>query len=279
MDNISNAKPEEFIAMGASPEQAADLARQADALAGRRGFAAQAEVAHGMDDYVPSTPAPAQYKGDATAAQAEWDRLTADRAAGTISNFVWNNPTEVARRDALVATIAGTPQAEKPTTQQLTDMAIAHDQQPMDAALEQHFAPPAAAHEYKFPYPVGTPTDEAIASDSALKAAMHAEALPKSLVESIATNLRSTATALANETPAAMQSRIDSNRARMTTMWSKEGLTFDAAMQTIDAQLEQWTKNATLRPFIEKSVRFLTPLDWDAILQVAKFRNNQRTKP
>jgi hypothetical protein len=50
-------------------------------------------------------------------------------------------------------------------------------------------------------------------------------------------------------------------------------------MQTIDAQLEQWTKNATLGPIIEKSVRFLTPLDWDAILQVAKFRNNQRTKP
>jgi hypothetical protein len=272
MDNISNAKPEEFIAMGATPEQAADLARQADALAGRRGFAAQAEVAHSMDSYVPPTPAPRQLQGDANAARAEWDQLTADRAAGTISNFVWNDPKEVARRDALVATIAGVPLAEKPTTQQLTDMAIAHDNAPMDAALAQHFAPPPSPADYKFPYGEGTPTDEMIASDSALKAALFAEKVPANMVERIATNLRSSTVTLANETPAQMQSRIEGNKARATAMWAKEGIGFDAAIQTIDAQLEQWSKNATLRPIIENAARFLTPLDLDAILQFAKHR-------
>jgi hypothetical protein len=92
------------------------------------------------------------------------------------------------------------------------------------------------------------------------------------MVERIATNLRSSTAALANETPAQMQSRIDAAKARMTAMWAKEGTTFDAAMQTIDAQLEQWSKNATLRPIIENAARFLTPLDLDAILQFAIHR-------
>lgn len=272
MDNQSMAKPEEFVAMGATPEQAADLARQADALAGRRGFAAQAEVAHGMDNYVPATPAPTSYQGTATGARADWAQLMADRAAGKISNFQWNDPSAVAMRDALAATIAGVPQTEKPTTQQLTDMAKAHDEAPMDAALAQHFAPPPAAHEYKFPYSEGTPTDEQIAEDSAIKAALFAEKLPANMVESIATNLRSSTAALANETPAQMQTRIEGNKARATAMWAKEGIGFDQAIQTIDAQLEQWSKNAALRPIIESAARFLTPLDLDAILQFAKHR-------
>lgn len=62
MDNVSMANPQDFIAMGATAEQATDLARQADALAGRRGFAAQAEVAHGMDNYVPPSPAAPEAK-------------------------------------------------------------------------------------------------------------------------------------------------------------------------------------------------------------------------
>jgi hypothetical protein len=123
-------------------------------------------------------------------------------------------------------------------------------------AVAQHFAPPAAAHEYKFPSGATTPTDEQIASDSAIKVALHAEALPASMVASIADNLRSSTAALANETPAQMQTRIDGNRARMTAMWAKEGITFDQAMQTIDTQLEQWSKNATLRPIIERGRAF-----------------------
>lgn len=46
------------------------------------------------------------FEGGASAAQAEWDQIMADRTAGKISNHVWNNPTEIARRDAIVERIA-----------------------------------------------------------------------------------------------------------------------------------------------------------------------------
>jgi hypothetical protein len=46
------------------------------------------------------------FEGGASAAQTEWDQIMADRTAGKISNHVWNNPTEIARRDALVERIA-----------------------------------------------------------------------------------------------------------------------------------------------------------------------------
>jgi hypothetical protein len=277
MDTTTPATAEQFITnYGVAPEVAADLARQANAIGGRSGYAAKAEAEHSRDSYVPAPAPAAPYQGDANAARAEWDQLRADRAAGKITNYQWNDPAAVARRDALVATITGAPQAVKSTTQQLTDMAVAHDNAPMDAALEQHFAPPPAAHEYKFPYGATTPTDEQIASDNALKAALFAEKVPASMVERIATNLRSSTAALANETLAAMQSRLDGNKARMTAMWAKEGITFDAAMQTIDTQLEQWSKNATLRPIIENAARFLTPIDLDAILQFAKHRGAKR---
>jgi hypothetical protein len=46
------------------------------------------------------------FEGGASAAQAEWDQIMADRSAGKISNYQWNDPKEVARRDALVERIA-----------------------------------------------------------------------------------------------------------------------------------------------------------------------------
>lgn len=46
------------------------------------------------------------FEGGASAAQAEWDQIMADRTAGKISNHVWNDPKEIARRDALVERIA-----------------------------------------------------------------------------------------------------------------------------------------------------------------------------
>lgn len=47
-----------------------------------------------------------QFEGGASAAQAEWDQIMADRSAGKISNFQWNDPAAVKHRDDLVATIA-----------------------------------------------------------------------------------------------------------------------------------------------------------------------------
>lgn len=46
-----------------------------------------------------------KFEGGASAAQAEWDQIMADRSAGKITNYQWNDPKEVARRDALVERI------------------------------------------------------------------------------------------------------------------------------------------------------------------------------
>jgi hypothetical protein len=46
------------------------------------------------------------FEGGASQAQAEWDQIMADRNAGKISNHVWNDPKEIARRDAIVERIA-----------------------------------------------------------------------------------------------------------------------------------------------------------------------------
>lgn len=46
------------------------------------------------------------FEGGASGAQAEWDQIMANRTAGKISNHVWNDPKEIARRDALVERIA-----------------------------------------------------------------------------------------------------------------------------------------------------------------------------
>jgi hypothetical protein len=48
----------------------------------------------------------AGFEGGASAAKAEFDQLWADRSAGKISNFQWNDPKAVAHRDDLVARIA-----------------------------------------------------------------------------------------------------------------------------------------------------------------------------
>lgn len=47
-----------------------------------------------------------QMEGGASAANTEYSQIMADRSAGKISNHVWNDPKEIARRDALVERIA-----------------------------------------------------------------------------------------------------------------------------------------------------------------------------
>ena len=53
-----------------------------------------------------SSGAGSSFEGGASAAKAEFDQLWADRSAGKISNFQWNDPKAVQHRDDLVAQIA-----------------------------------------------------------------------------------------------------------------------------------------------------------------------------
>jgi hypothetical protein len=158
---------------------------------------------------------------------------------------------------------------------QLVEATAAHENAQLAGTLDAAFAPPAQPYDYRFPEAPGTLTDEQLASDSALKTALHAAQMPKFVVESIAQNLAEASRALVNETPAQAQLRIESYRTRLVGMWGKDS--FDGNMQMVDTFLEQQSANSpALRLFLEGAVRAFTPLDFDLILQVAKHRAGKR---
>jgi hypothetical protein len=161
------------------------------------------------------------------------------------------------------------------TQTQATEALAAHTEAQMSAQLDQTFAPPATPAEYKFPY-TRDPSDEQFAADNALKAAMHAERMPKFVVDSIAQNLAETSRALANETPAQAQTRIEANKTRLTALWKNDG-GFDANIAKIDSMLGWMSaRSPALKAFIDANAHALTPLDLDLLLQVANHRAARR---
>ncbi|MGO9935142.1 MAG: hypothetical protein ACLPV8_25470 [Steroidobacteraceae bacterium] len=256
---------------GVSANEAQILSEQAKGIALNRGGGITSEAPVGS---APAAGAPRT----AANALAEYQRLIADRASGKINAAQWAD-TGKARERALADMIAngGSTQVASPTVQQLTDMANAHDASPLNATLDQYFAPPAQAYGYKFPVAAGPVTDEMQVQDLQIKEAFYAERLPANLVASVGESIRSSITALANETPAQMRSRLDGNKSRLTAMWQKSGEgSFEANMGVVDQQLEQWCRNPTLRPVIEAAARYLGPLQIDQILQFAKHRATRR---
>jgi hypothetical protein len=163
--------------------------------------------------------------------------------------------------------------APAPTTTnaQLADATAAHENAQLVGTLDAAFAPPAQPYDYQFPQTTDTLTDEQLASDSALKTALHAAQMPKFVVESIAQNLAEASRTLANETPAQAQLRIGSQKSRLEGMWGKDN--FDGNLQIVDTFLEAaGAKSPVLKAFLESAARAFTPLDLDLILQVAKHR-------
>jgi hypothetical protein len=220
-DLTQPATPAEFIAAGADPVTARQLASQHNLMSGREGsFDERVDFAH----------------------------------------FIENMPPPAA------------PAAPAPTSNaQLVEATAAHESAQLTGTLDAAFAPPAQAYDYQFPQTTETLTDEQLASDSALKTALHAAQMPKFVVESIAQNLAEASRTLANETPAQGAARIESQKSRLIGMWGKDH--FDGNMAIVDNFLEQQTaKSPALKAFIEGAARVFTPLDLDLILQTAKFR-------
>jgi hypothetical protein len=247
---------------GATPEQAADLSAQVTA-GGPRGS--------GLASHAPVSPAPplggtapvaapAPSGAAVLSAQAEYDQIMGDRRDGKINNAQWH--TASARAHTLAELIAnGGGNAPPPNAATPSD------------PMAEVFAPPSSSSDYRFPYAESTPTDEQIAADRTIKDAMLTAQLPKSAVESILSNAAAAARAIAAN-PASLQARLDSNKARMTEMWAKEGTDFDTAFHTIDSEVARWPE--ILQEHIHRIGPYLGPLDWDQVLQLAKYRNRTR---
>jgi hypothetical protein len=261
---------EQFISKGVAPDVAADLARQENSLRGINGFAAQAEVAHRMDNYVPAAAPPPQVQGDPNVARAEWDKLMADRSAGTISNFEWNAASAVARRDALVATIAGVPpagQAAKLSVQELSDSAKAHDNAPMDAAMAADFAPAADPSEFSLPEPAGGHTDETIAYDAKAKAAFHAAGMSPKTVNLAAQMLRQD---LPGQEGKSLDQLVDTQTTGLERMWKGDA---DSNLSVWRDIVTGWQRSSDplIRQYSQAAPR-LNPIVVNQLVEEAKYR-------
>jgi hypothetical protein len=251
MDAASISTPEYFSStFGVDAATAASLSQQASA-AGTRGVGLYAPPAAPVPGAAPATPGTA-----VPSLQAQYDENQAARAAGKITQYEYR-----AREREIADAIANGGTAPAPNTSASTD------------PMAEHFAPPAQATDYRFPAGDGTPTDEMIATDRALKEAMHAAHLPRSAVESILQNASAAARAIAAN-PETLQARLDSNKVRMTEMWAREGIDWDTAQHTIDLEIARWPE--ALQEQFRKIGPLLGPTDWDQVLQLAMYRNRTR---
>jgi hypothetical protein len=205
---------------------------------------------------VPATPGAV-----VLSAQAEFDQIMADRRDGKTNNAQWHAAS--ARAHTLAELIAGgSGLAPAPGA----------SASPVDPMAEV-FAPPSSSSDYRFPYSESTPTDEQIATDRTIKDAMLAAQLPRSAVESILSDAAAAARAL-EANPASLQARLDSNKARMTEMWAREGTDFETAFHTINQEVERWPE--ILQAHLYNIQHLITPIGWDQLLQLSKFRNRTR---
>jgi hypothetical protein len=70
----------------------------------------------------------------------------------------------------------------QPTALELSDMAQAHSESPVQAAMAAEFAPAASSSEFSFPAPASGHNDESMAQAAQAKAAFHAAGMnPKSV--------------------------------------------------------------------------------------------------
>jgi hypothetical protein len=179
----------------------------------------------------------------------------------------------VAAQEQPPAPKAGPVVARTVTQAEATAALEAHTESQFSGHLDRAFAPPASPSEYQFPATRVALTDEQLAADTALKGALHAEGMPRFVVENIAKTLSQSSHAIARETPAEAEARIGANKARLTALWGGESA-FNTNIRAVDAMLEQMgNKSPALRELISSGLAGrLTPLDVDLLLQVAKHR-------
>jgi hypothetical protein len=167
------------------------------------------------------------------------------------------------------------PPAPEPSTSHVTQAEAtaaldAHTEIQLGAHLDRAFAPPVSAADYVFPASPTQLSDEEFGAEQSLKSALHAEAMPKFVVESIAKALAESSRAVARETPAQGQARIAANNASLVRMWGSD---FDANIRAVDNLLETMGARSTaLRDFVTRAAPLLDPLSIDLLLQVSKLR-------
>lgn len=224
VDITQPATPAEFIAAGATPEQAAALATQHNVMSGRFG----AEAKAGMSVELRNLPPP-------PAKLPEYSRTSPTQATAALQ---------------------------------------AHQDQAFHGELDAAMSAPASAAHYSFPASLEPETPEAIAADMELRTALHAEGLPRHVVETAASALADAASSRPNETEEQAQSRIAATRATLERWYGKE---HEANMRLADSVFDALlAKGGAVADFVSNTVPHLDALSIDAIVQFAKHRASRR---
>ncbi|MGB9331490.1 MAG: hypothetical protein WCB10_12045 [Steroidobacteraceae bacterium] len=160
------------------------------------------------------------------------------------------------------------PTAAVPLTHaEIQESLAAHQNAQLVQELDKSMMPPPAPDHYQFPHSLAPETDEAIAADQELRAAFHAEGLPRYLVEALGKDLAAAARTRMQETPEQAQQRVGSVR---TTLEKWYGAQTDANLALVDRLVERLSaRGAATRDFVQAMAPHLDALSIDALVQFA----------
>jgi hypothetical protein len=157
---------------------------------------------------------------------------------------------------------------------QAQEALAAHEQELQAAHLDAHFASPPDGSHYQFPHSIAPETDEAIAADRELRAAFHAEGLPRHVVESIGSSLAEAARTRLNETDEQAQTRQASVRQTLEKWYGRDT---DANLRLVDGIIDRLiAKGGATADFVSAAVSHLDALSIDSLVQLAKHRGAGR---
>jgi hypothetical protein len=245
--------------------QAHDLSRQAKFVSANGGGGITAEAPGSIAPATPSAPAPGAAAAPLSA-RAEFDQLWADRAAGKISNFAWNDKAAQAHRDALVERIANGEGAQ------------AAPLVPVAAEMQHpYLGAPSNPADYGLLHNAGELPEEKVAELRGQEAAFGRLNLNPKVVQDVNARLRTYVAKYEHATPAEAQSVVDSNYTRFISQCQREGIDRGQAEALIGAQLKAWsTAEPSLRPTLKAIVETNDPTMLDYILQIAKFNRGAK---
>lgn len=223
-----------------------------------------------------ASPVDAQFFIDAGASPAEAAEFANQH--NTLAGHLGTADARVALSHALEDTapplsIAAKEAAHWADASKMATAVTAQNEALTESAFEQMhnqmMSPPAEPHHYKLPVTPNA-TDAELALDSDLRSAIHKSAVPAFVAESIAANLNQASRTLANATPEQIQARTDSTVGQLRGLW---GENFDANVEAVDDLLERISsQSATARETVLRVAPLLTSIDFDLLLQTARYQ-------
>jgi hypothetical protein len=165
-------------------------------------------------------------------------------------------------------------QPAQPTPAQLQESMRQHEEAQQAAHLDAHFAPPKSHLDYRFPASLEPQNEDAHAGDLELRQALHAEGLPRHVVESIASSLAEAGRMRGAETPEQAQSHQTSVGQTLERWYGKDTNANLALVVGIRDRLIG--RGGATAKFVAAVAPHLDALSIDSLVQFARHRAARR---